>query len=74
MYVNAFQRVVRPNQFQVSEKVAQAIMGDDYAKAKTGQIPQKTYSAELLLSFNKSTTTLQSSQCHRGIRRIRPEG
>ena len=61
MYVNAFQRVVRPNQFQVSEKVAQAIMGDDYAKAKTGEIPPKTYSADLLLSFNKTTTTLQSS-------------
>ncbi|MFI5128562.1 MAG: M28 family peptidase [Chitinophagales bacterium] len=61
MYVNAFQRVVRPNQFQVSEKVAQAIMGDDFAKAKTGEIPQKTYSADLSLSFNKSTTTLQSS-------------
>ncbi len=61
MYVNAFQRVVRPNQFQVSEKVAQAIMGEDYTKAKTGDIPPKTYSADLALSFNKTTTTLQSS-------------
>ncbi len=61
MYVNAFQRVVRPNQFQVSEKIAEAIMGDDYAKAKTGAIPPKTYTADLALSFNKMTTNLQSS-------------
>jgi len=61
MYVNAFQRVVRPNQFQVSEKIAQAIMGDDYAKAKVGEVPPKTYAADLALSFNKTTTTLQSS-------------
>ena len=61
MYVNAFQRVVRPNQFQVSEKIAQAIMGDDYAKAKAGEIPPKTYMADLSLSFDKTTTTLQSS-------------
>jgi hypothetical protein len=61
MYVNAFQRVVRPNQFQVSEKIAQAIMGDDYAKAKTGELPPKTYTADLALSFNKTTTNLQSS-------------
>ena len=56
MYVNAFQKVVRPNQFQVSEKIAQAIMGDDYAKAKTGEIPPKTYRPILSLSFNKTTT------------------
>src|SRR5436190_2780480 len=61
MYVNAFQKVVRPNQFQVSEKVAEAIMGDDYAKAKAGAIPPKTYPADLTLAFNKATTNLQSS-------------
>ena len=61
MYVNAFQRVVRPNQYQVSEKIAQAIMGDDYAKAKTGTIPPKAYTADIALSFNKTTTNLQSS-------------
>lgn len=61
MYVNAFQRVVRPNQYQVSEKIAQAIMGDDYAGAKTGPIRQKAYTADLAISFNKTTTNLQSS-------------
>jgi hypothetical protein len=61
MYVNAFQRVVRPNQFQVSEKIAEAIMGDDYAKLKSGSVMQKTYTANLALQFNKATTNLESS-------------
>ena len=61
MYLNAFQRVVRPNQFQVSENIAQAIMGDDYAKAKGGAIVPKTYTANLALNFNKTTTNLESS-------------
>jgi Peptidase family M28 len=61
MYVNAFQKVVRPNQYQVSEKIAQVIMGDDYAKVKSGTIETKTYTADLALSFNKTTSTLQSS-------------
>jgi len=61
MYLNAFQKIVRPNQFQVSENIAKEIMGDDYAKAKSGTIESKTYLANLTLSFNKSTTTLESS-------------
>ncbi|HEX7903344.1 MAG TPA: M28 family peptidase [Chitinophagaceae bacterium] len=61
MYVNAFQKTVRPNQFSVSEKIAQAIMGDDFAKVKEGTIQPKTYTTELALSFNKTTTNLQSS-------------
>lgn len=61
MYLNAFQKVVRPNQFQVSEKIAETIMGEDYAKAKAGNIQPKTYNTELALSFNKMTTNLQSS-------------
>jgi hypothetical protein len=61
MYLTAFQRVVRPNQFQVSEEIARAIMGDDYATAKSGTIVPKTYTANVMLSFNKATTNLQSS-------------
>ena len=61
MYLTAFQKIVRPNQFQVSENIAKEIMGDDYAKAKSGTIESKTYSANLTLSFNKSTTILESS-------------
>ena len=61
MYLHAFQKTVRPNQFQVSENIAREIMGDDYAKAKAGALQQKTYSTNLTLSFNKSTSTLESS-------------
>jgi hypothetical protein len=61
MYLNAFQKIVRPNQFQVSEKIAEAIMGNDYAKVKAGDIQPKSYTTEVMLSFNKTTATLQSS-------------
>jgi len=61
MYLNVFQKIIRPNQFQVSENVAREIMGDDYARAKSGNMEPKTYSVNLTLSFNKSTTTLESS-------------
>lgn len=61
MYLNAFQKVVRPNQFQVSESIAKEIMGDDYAKIKSGTIETKGYPVNLTLSFNKATTTLESS-------------
>jgi len=61
MYLNAFQKTIRPNQFQVSENIAQAIMGDDYAKAKAGTLQPKTYAANLMLSFNKNVNTLESS-------------
>jgi len=61
MYLSAFQKSVRPNQFTISEKMAEAIMGADYATAKAGNILQKIYSANILLAFNKTTTNLQSS-------------
>lgn len=61
MYLNSFQKIVRPNQFQVSENIARAIMGDDYDKAKAGAFQPKTYATNVLLGFNKATTDLQSS-------------
>ncbi|MFI5186540.1 MAG: M28 family peptidase [Chitinophagales bacterium] len=61
MYLNAFQKIVRPNQFQVSENIAKEIMGDDYAKAKSGATGPGTYSVNLTLSVNKATVTLESS-------------
>ena len=61
MYLNGFQKIVRPNQYQVSEKVAMEIMGNDFAKIKAGAIEPKVYSADVLLSFSKATTNLQSS-------------
>jgi hypothetical protein len=61
MYLNAFQRSVRPNQFTISEKMAEAIMGADYANAKSGNVQPKTYTANVMLAFNKTITNLQSS-------------
>lgn len=61
MYLNAFQKVIRPNQFQVSENIAREIMGDDYEKAKAGTLQARTYSANLTLSVSKATTALESS-------------
>ncbi|HEY2722823.1 MAG TPA: M28 family peptidase [Chitinophagaceae bacterium] len=61
MYLNAFQKTVRPNQFQVSENIAKEIMGDDFAKAKAGTMQPKIYTTNLTLSFNKVTSTLESS-------------
>jgi Peptidase family M28 len=61
MYLNVFQKSVRPNQFQVSENIARSIMGDDYEKAKTGNTEHKTYAANVMLSFDKTTATLESS-------------
>ena len=61
MYLNAFQRSARPNQFTISEKMAEAIMGADYANAKAGNIQPKIYTTNVMLAFNKTTTNLQSS-------------
>lgn len=61
MYLNGFQKEIRPNQFTISEKMAEAIMGADYANAKAGTIEPKVYSADLSLSFSKNIANLQSS-------------
>ena len=61
MYLHAFQKTVRPNQFQVSENVAKEIMGEDYTAARAGTIIPKSYPVNLTLSFTKSTSTLQST-------------
>jgi Peptidase family M28 len=61
MYLYPFQKMFRPNQFTISEKMAAAIMGEDFAKAKNGNIQPKIYAANIMLGFNKTTATLQSS-------------
>lgn len=61
MYLSGFQKTVRPNQFTISEKMAEAIMGPNYESAKSGNIQPKTYAADVMLDFNKATTNLQSS-------------
>jgi len=61
MYLNAFQRAVQPAQYTISEKMAEAIMGSEFADAKAGKIQPKVYTANVMLQFNKAVTVLQSS-------------
>lgn len=61
MYVNAFQKTVRLNQFTISDNIAREILGNDFEAAKSGNMAPRTISTELTLSFNKTTTKLESS-------------
>jgi hypothetical protein len=61
MYVNAFRRSYPPFQFTISEKLAETIMGGEYAQAKAGTVSPKAYPANVMLNFNKQTTVMQSS-------------
>jgi hypothetical protein len=58
-----FKRTIYPNTFNISEQVAETIMGADYAAAKeaikTAAVPAKIYQANIMLDFSK--TTLQTS-------------
>lgn len=61
MYLDYFKKSIRPNQFIISEKMAEEIMGEDFAKTKKENVLPKTYSTNVTIDFNKSTTKLQSS-------------
>jgi hypothetical protein len=61
MYLNGYKKIIRPNTFYISEKIAEAIMGADYQDAKNGSPRPKTYTADILMQFNKATSQLQSS-------------
>jgi hypothetical protein len=61
MYLKGFKEVNKPNVFIVSDKIARAILGDDYAAA-TGDNPRsKEYAVNTMLEFNKVTAQLHSS-------------
>jgi hypothetical protein len=64
-YVNAFRRTIYPNSFAISESIAEAIMGGDYAAAKeamkNGNPKAKSYNANISLDFSKITLKLESS-------------
>jgi hypothetical protein len=64
-YLNAFRRTIYPNTFFISEKIAEAIMGADYATAKeamkNGNPQPKSYQAEVRMELNKVTTQVHST-------------
>ena len=65
MYVNAYPKTVRLNSYYISEKVAEAILGENFAGGKKAlsenSFQAKIYSVEIALNFSKTTLNLQSS-------------
>lgn len=64
-YMNTFRRVNGPNVFTISDQIAKAIMGNDFASAiqgqQTGIFQPKAYNANVKLEFNKVVMELKSS-------------
>jgi hypothetical protein len=61
MYRNGYKETIYPNVFAVSDKIAQAILGADYAKAAGGDPHPASYMANTMLEFSKYTAQMQSS-------------
>lgn len=65
MYVNKYHSAMRINTFSVSEKIASAIMGNEYAgekaTAQQGKTVAKPYAANVALAMDKKRVTLHSS-------------
>ena len=61
MYVNRYQKIQRINTFNISEKLAEKIIGPGYTAQKASAQTPQVYAANIALSFNKTTITLQSS-------------
>ncbi|MDF2189987.1 M28 family peptidase [Paraflavitalea sp. CAU 1676] len=64
-YISGFRKTIYPNLYGISDQVAEAIMGADYATAKdamkAGNPQAKTYAANIAVEFNKAVTKLESS-------------
>ena len=64
-YVTGFRKTIYPTIFTVSEQIAREIMGTSYDSAREAMMkgnPQpRSYSANVLLAINKSTSRLSSS-------------
>jgi hypothetical protein len=65
LYTAAYRTSNPPNLFGISEQVAEAIMGADYASAKeamkNASAQSKLYKANVRLSFTKATKKIESS-------------
>lgn len=60
MYVNRYHKAQRINTFSISEKLAEAIIRTDVASLKKIE-NSRIFEANVALSFNKATITMQSS-------------
>jgi hypothetical protein len=61
MYQKYFQPKIRPNSIYISERIARAVLGDDYQKAKTALLEPKIIPADIWISIQKETLVLQST-------------
>jgi hypothetical protein len=61
MTVSEYRRTNSIDNFYITEKVARAIFGDDYAKLEPGTPMSKVYNADIKLSLQKSTRQLEAS-------------
>ncbi|MBS1601308.1 MAG: M28 family peptidase [Bacteroidetes bacterium] len=61
MYLNEFKKVNYPDNFYVTDKVAQAILGDDFKTALAGQGAGKTYTVNIAMKVHKTILQLKSS-------------
>ena len=59
--LNGFKKVIQPQQVNITEVVAKAILGQNFEAAKNASSSIKTYNAQVLLEVNKKTGTIQSS-------------
>jgi peptidase M28-like protein len=61
MYLTGFKKNILPNTFTVSNEIAEAIMGGDFAAINTAAPVTKTYTANILLGVTKTTNQLEST-------------
>ena len=61
MYLSEYKKVIYPENFYITDKVAQAILGDDYKTALAGQPQPKPYTVNVKMSFHKNIQQLKSS-------------
>lgn len=60
-YLSEYKATNYPNSFYITEKVAQAILGDDFKNAASGTPQPKPYAVNVKMSFHKTTLHLKSS-------------
>jgi len=60
-YLDGFKKVIPPNAFYISERIAETIMGKDYAAARSGRVKSGTYQSDIVLDFAKTIVAEQSS-------------
>ncbi|HEV2352788.1 MAG TPA: M28 family peptidase [Puia sp.] len=61
MTVTEYRRTNSIDNFYITDKVAQAIVGDDFGKLQSGNPDPKVYSANVRVSLEKVTHTLEAS-------------